>query len=149
MVVQYTNKYVEDINLNKILKDPDIMRSCPLGGTAAAPTVSFKYPATIRSKIVNYRQTHEANLDHRQLVCDCESSQFKDSHHQHVVTGNLDIIENSDLRTLLKKGLNYRDQAAPDKQKALEAVKKALWILTLRKRALKLVDLKLCLVNGE
>ena len=126
MVVQYTNKYVEDINLNKILKDPEIMRCCPLGGTAASPTVSFKYPATIRSKIVNYRQTHEANLDHRQLVCDCVSSQFKDHHHQHVVTGNLDIIQNSDLRILLKKGLNYRDQAAPDKQKALEAVRKAL-----------------------
>jgi hypothetical protein len=102
------------------------MKSCPLGGTAATPTVSFKYPATIRSKIVNYRQTHEANLDHQQLVCDCESSLFKDNHHQHVVTGNLDIIQNSDLRTLLKKGLNYRDQTAPNKQKAQEAVKKAL-----------------------
>ena len=126
IVVQYTNKYIEDINLNRIIKDPDNVKLSPLGGTAATPTVSFKYPNSIRSKIVNYRQTHEANLDHHQLVCDCNNNQFKDEHHQHVVTGNLNIIKNNDLRTLLKKGLNYRDQAAPNKHKTLEAVKKAL-----------------------
>ena len=125
-MVEYTNKYVENINLNKIIKDPEIMKLSPLGGTAATPTVSFKYPAPIRSKIVNYRQTQEDILDHHQLVCDCANNQFKDSHHHHVVTGNLDIVENSDLRTILKKGLNYRDQTAPNKTKARDAVKKAL-----------------------
>ena len=68
IVIDYSNKYVEDINLNKILRDPDLIKLSPFGGTAATPTVSFKYPAPIRSKIVNYRQMQEANLDHQYFV---------------------------------------------------------------------------------
>ena len=60
------------------------------------------------------------------MQCNCATSNFKDSHHNHVVTGDLSIIENADLRGLLQKGLNYRDQAAPNKPKALRAVKEAL-----------------------
>ena len=43
-----------------------------------------------------------------------------------MVTGNLEIIENAELRTLLQKGLNYRDQAPPNKRKAYQAVKSSL-----------------------
>ena len=66
------------------------------------------------------------NLNPTDMMCQCHDSPFKDSHHQHVVTGNLDIIENIELRSLLKKGLNYRDQAPPNKHKALKAVTDAL-----------------------
>ena len=90
------------------------------------PTISYKYLPSIRSKILNYRQTHEANLDATNMSCDCNTSDFKDSHHQHVVTGNLDVVENIELRNLLKKGLNYRDQASPNKHKTLGTVKEAL-----------------------
>ena len=126
MVVNYANKYVEDLGLNRIIRDPEVSKKCPLGGTAGQPTVSFKYSPTIRSKIVNYRQTHEENLNPEDIQCSCGTSDYKDSHHQHVVTGDLSIIEKSELRTLLKKGLNYRDQVPPNKNKALKAVKEGL-----------------------
>ena len=37
-----------------------------------------------------------------------------------MVTGILEIIENAELRTFLQKGLNYRDQAPPNKRKAYQ-----------------------------
>ena len=126
LVVTYENKFVEDLGLNKLLKTPNIMNLCPLSRSAATPTVSYKYPKTIRSSIVNYRQTHEANFDPNSLHCTCDTNPFKDSYHNHVVTGNLEIIENTELRTLLQKGLNYRDQAPPNKRKAYQAVKSSL-----------------------
>ena len=51
---------------------------------------------------------------------------YGDSHHGHVVTGNLDIIGSVELRNLLSKGLNHRDQVKPCKNKAYKEIKKAL-----------------------
>ena len=124
IVLKYVNKYVEDIGLSRILKDHASSQLFPAHGHIATP-VSFKYLPSIRSKVTNYRQTNDENLDPDSLSCDCSSSTFKDQHHNHIVSGNLDIIQNEELRNLLKKGLNYRGQAPPNKQKAFSAVKEA------------------------
>ena len=121
IVVKYVNKYVEDIGLSRILKDHASSQLFPAHGHMATPSASFKYLPSIRSKVTNYRQTNDDLLR-----CHCSSSTFKDQHHHHIVSGNLDIIQNEELRNLLKKGLNYRDQAPPNKQKAFSAVKEAV-----------------------
>ena len=41
--------------------------------------------------------------------CSCETSDFLDRDHGHVVTGDLRIVENKDLRNLIQKGPNYRE----------------------------------------
>ena len=51
---------------------------------------------------------------------------YRDSHHKHVITGNLTFIKDVRLRTLLSKGLNYRDQAPPSVKAAFNAVKTAV-----------------------
>ena len=126
IVVKYVNKYVEDIGLSRILKDNASSQLFPAHGHIATPSVSFKYLPSIRSKVNNYRQTNDENLDPDSLSCDCSSSTFKDQHHNHIVSGNHGIIQNEELRNLLKKGLNYRDQAPPNKQKAFSAAKEAV-----------------------
>ena len=60
------------------------------------------------------------------MSCDCSSSDFRDSHHQHIVTGDLNVIGNIELRNLLKKGLNYQDQVPPNKHTTCRAVTDAL-----------------------
>ena len=45
------------------------------------------------------------------FVCDCASSRFCDSHHGHIVCGDLRIIKNKKLRVLLSKGPSYREPA--------------------------------------
>ena len=44
------------------------------------------------------------------ITCDCKTSTYCDPHHQHVVTGNLGIINNPKLRSLLCKGPKYREK---------------------------------------
>ena len=83
------------------------------------PNVSIKYSKTIRSTITNYKNTILSNIEHEHLTCDCSNSPYKDISHNHIVTGNLNIIDNSELRELLQKGLNYREQNPPNKVKAL------------------------------
>ena len=126
IVVKYVDKYVEDIGLSRILKDHASSQLFQAHGHIATPSVSFKYLPSIRSEVTNYRQTNDENLDPDSLSCDCSSSTFKDQHHSHIVSGNFHVSQNEELRNLLKKGLNYRDQAPPNKQKAFSAVKEAV-----------------------
>ena len=41
--------------------------------------------------------------------CDCSTSKFKDKFHGHIVTGDLNVITNQKLRSLLTKGPSYRE----------------------------------------
>ena len=47
-------------------------------------------------------------------------------HHQHVITGNLDIINNQRLRNLLKKGPNFRERNNINLTKAKRSIKQGL-----------------------
>ena len=71
----------------------------------------------IRSKILNYKQTvNSLNIvgdDSKYTVenlpaCTCIESHICDSHHKHILTGDLRIIKNSKLRKFLSKVPNYR-----------------------------------------
>ena len=78
-----------------------------------APCVLYTRTKCIRSDILNYHQTiNDIKIDewkNKDYSCDCQTSEFCDSHHQHIVTGNLDIIENDFLRELMQKGPTYRE----------------------------------------
>ena len=41
-------------------------------------------------------------------TCECLSSRFKDPHHNHIVTGDLNIISHPSLRSLLSLGANFK-----------------------------------------
>ena len=42
------------------------------------------------------------------LLSGAQNSIFKNDHYGHVITGNLEIIENTMLRNIFKKGPKYR-----------------------------------------
>ena len=52
--------------------------------------------------------------------CNCHSSSF--THHNHIVTGGLKFIENSDLHRLLSKGPNYKEPRSISWNKCLEII---------------------------
>ena len=128
MVIRFGNKYVEQVDLGGILKQKDIKGSFPCKSDYfSIPTISFKYENSIRSKIVNYRQTHLEGLDHRTMTCECSlKPQYVDSYHGHIATGNLNLIENTELRELISKGLNHRDQVTPNKNRAYTDIKNGI-----------------------
>ena len=48
------------------------------------------------------------NFENGDIQCSCQNSSYKNDHHGHVITGDLDIIQNSRLRKIFKKGPKYR-----------------------------------------
>ena len=78
------------------------------------PKIIYKRSPTIARKIFNYKATvnslncHEWTSSNNS--CDCKTSIFCDPHHGHIMTGNLQIIKNSRLRSLLTKGPKYREK---------------------------------------
>ena len=47
--------------------------------------------------------------DDNSNVCNCSKSVFCDPHYGHIVTGNLKVIENEQLRKLMSCGPGYRE----------------------------------------
>ena len=111
-VVQYTNHWIEMINLNGIINSPELIDTIPRGARKKLPTAVMKLKPTIRGRIFNYKDTVSDYTvgQEEDLNCDCDDSPYKDAHHGHVITGNLQIVEDRRLRDLLRKGPNHREK---------------------------------------
>ena len=94
------------------------------------PTVIFTRTPSIGSKIFNYKkvvQDLQANewCDSNH-TCDCSNSPFTDPNHGHVVTGNLNVVNNHKLRGLLSKGPSYREANKIDWGKVFLCIKRGV-----------------------
>ena len=58
--------------------------------------------------------------------CDCSSSHFLDDRLGHILTGDLRIIENRQLRELIQKGPNYRESRPVNWKRCREKIKDGL-----------------------
>jgi len=65
-------------------------------------------------------------------TCDCNQSTFRYDPVGHIVTENLDIVENEELKGILKKGTKYRIPTIIDWDKIREEFLESLNQLTLR-----------------
>ena len=124
LVKKFANKFV---NISKLLQLEDVRNLLPVSDTFRLPNTSYNYSPTIRPKMTNYRDTIFSELNHENMTCDCGNSRFNDNNHEHVVTGNLEIVENVELRQLLSKGLNYRENEPPNKRNAIKAFSKGIY----------------------
>ena len=90
----------------------------------------FTRTKSIRSSILNYRQTIEsivaAEWKNKPYTCDCQNSTHCDQDHSHVVTGDLHIIKNDLLRKLLEKGPTYREKNAINYDKVKQEIKSGI-----------------------
>jgi hypothetical protein len=119
--VLFTDKHVQDLNISRILRDSDLIHALPSDFMyKKPPTLVYKHIAPIRNKIFNYsKEILNFNVDEflqreelNQNTCDCHDSVFKDLNHGHIITGNLNIIQNESLKWLLQQGPNFREQKA-------------------------------------
>ena len=129
MRIYFDNKGIEMVNISRLLHKvndaiPDSFK------IQDPPTVLFLRSPTIGSKIFNYKdvvedlETLEWNDDEHK--CDCSNSEFCDPSHGHIVTGNLNIITNDKLRSLLTKGPTYREANKIDWKKAFHCIKRGV-----------------------
>lgn len=122
LVINYCNKLMDNINFNKIIKQKDVVKLFPQveDSSIKTPTISFKYSNTIKSKITNYRQVVNAGVT--PFHCDCNKYPSCYKVNEHIFTGNLNIVSNKELQSLMKKGLNFREIPPANKQAVYKSV---------------------------
>ena len=136
-VIDFVNKGVEDIHIGSIFRLPDVISMLPnsLQTDDNVPVPTMRLTNTIRSKILNYKETvkslsievdEDVSFIRNQYECSCENSEFCDPHHKHIVTGDLRFIQNAKLRKLFSKGPNYREKPTTNFKKCKEAIQSAL-----------------------
>ena len=111
--IKFRDKGLDYINIASILRSSNIKNKIPLYFTEKdPPIIGYSFNQSIAGILFNYKQTLSEEVidrfEQNNIVCNCVESVFKDSHHGHIITGNLDIVENETLRGILKKGPKYR-----------------------------------------
>ena len=123
--IYFCNKAVELINMPRIF-NLDSVRSVLISSNInfPTPTVIYNLSSPIYHKVFNFRsflseiEIEEVVNDLNSLPCDCQNSPFKDSHHGHIITGDLRIVSNNKLRKILCKGPKFRENTHVDFNKA-------------------------------
>ena len=81
------------------------------------PSVVWRYDNPIRNTIFNYASTISEIRDwssQQDCVCNCNSSLFRNPDHGHIITGNLNIVDNNCLRKILSLGPKFRQPKTVD-----------------------------------
>ena len=112
----FANKAVELINLSILLKDESLQNTLPsLPTKFESPMITYKLRSPISRKIFNFNkfvksiEVDRVLEDDSYIPCCCSDSEFRDNHHNHIITGDLSIVQNDKLRHLLAKGPQYRE----------------------------------------
>ena len=112
---RFAHQIFGDINLNSILNSrkaknllPDQLRR------NTDIRIIFSYGKTIGQKILNYNQIlkNTGQMSYEDICnmqCSCEHSPFKNDRFGHVITGDLNIIRNQDLRDVCAFGTKFRE----------------------------------------
>ena len=111
--VEFANKGLDAVNISNIFHQKSVQKTIPdYFKNKAIPVISYTYTTSIASKIFNHKIVFEAfNLKDRISKlpdCSCASSQYNYSPAGHIITGDLGIVTNEQLRELLAKGPKYR-----------------------------------------
>ena len=74
------------------------------------PKISFKYCPTLGSLSFNYAKFSKSlsTVDVNEYPCDCNNSIFKDNTHNHIITGNLEILADPELIHIFNYGSKFR-----------------------------------------
>ena len=133
--IPFSSKAFDYINLPNILRKQDSVSLLPeVVDADDIPMVVFSLSQPIRSTIFNYSKfvssldLSQANNNIDSVPCPCSAfpGKFVDNHHKHILTGDLSIVINARLRTLLAKGPKYREPVQLDFDVAREDIQDQL-----------------------
>ena len=128
LYIDFSHKILSDVNVNSILRNNAVNGLLP-GNLSDKFTVKlvYKFGKTIGSKILNYNEVLKgagvASYDDiTHMSCDCDSSPFKNSAFGHVITGDLNIIQDIKLRELCSFGTKFRENPLLDVNNIIKSV---------------------------
>ena len=111
--IYFHNKGIEQLHLPSILRDKRLKQNIPeYFNDKEAPQICYKYTKPIAQSIFNYNKA-VSDFDKESfdaMSCECEGSEFVDEHHGHIITGDLTIVEDQGLQSLLLKGPKFREE---------------------------------------
>ena len=113
--VNFSHKILEEINIQSLYNLKEVRQLLPTQLKTRRPFRKvFTYGRTIGSKILNYnkclKEAGELTYDQMMsMTCDCESSDFVNSHHGHIITGDLNIVRDERLRKVCSYGTKFRE----------------------------------------
>ena len=112
--VYFRGKEVEKVKLASIFRKHLDCIPNSIQSRKTPPTLIYERSRKIGCTIFNYKNTVSKVIakdwdEKTSFTCDCLDSTFCDSNHGHVVTGDLRIIKNRKLRSLLCKGPTFRE----------------------------------------
>ena len=108
-------KFIDKLKLKSIVRDTTINNLLPENIKDLAPLkIFYKYNTPLSLNILNYSsflknltiEEIREILDNR---CNCANSQYKYEPLEHIITGDLNIIENAELRSIMSYGCKYRE----------------------------------------
>ena len=112
--IKFQNKGIDAVNISNILNNKHVQSAIPpYFKNKETPLISYTYSTPVASKIFNYKEVLQSlDLDDFKAhppSCTCSSSPYLYSPAGHVVTGDLNIVENEQLKNILAKGPKYRE----------------------------------------
>ena len=111
--IRFRDKGLDHINVSQILRNNKVQDKIPVYFMdKEPPIIGYKFNRSIAGKIFNYKQSLSEEsielFDNDNIPCHCQNSVFKDINHGHIITGDLNLIENGTLRNIFRKGPKYR-----------------------------------------
>ena len=112
--IKFANKGIDALNISNILNQKSVQSNIPpCFQNKESPCISYSYTRSVASKIFNYKRSLQEidfnSLSQNPLPCTCPGSEFLYAPCGHVVTGDLSIVQNDELRDLLHKGPKFRE----------------------------------------
>ena len=109
--IPYANKAMEYFKLNKVFYKYKNEWPLDINNYKTiyhSPLITYTYDKPIRNIICNYKQVID-NYNYNLPVCNCHAYNTTiDQFHGHIVTANMNIMKNAELRNIINKGTNYR-----------------------------------------
>ena len=126
------SKAFDFINIPKILRSKEVRDNLPSNfNISDIPMVVYNLNPSIRSTLLSYKQfVLHLNIDEflkdpnsiKCCCCDKYDNSFINNHYGHIITGNLNIVNNERLRQLISKGLKYGELKQICFEKAREEI---------------------------
>ena len=127
--IPFINKGFDLLNISNIFKDHRVQSKIPqYFDNLEPPMICYKYQKPVRKFIFNYNQVTSDPKVNETIPesCDCATSEFKYNPAGHIITGDLSIIKDKELRKLLCKGPKFRIPSKIDFVKCRDVLKDAL-----------------------
>ena len=129
--LNFNNKGIDAVNLPSILRNKSVIETVPTYfKEKELPIISYTYTKTLASKIFNFSSTlsglnyHQFHSNPSQYKCNTSSHLCQP--YGYVITGDISIIPNSELRDLIAKGPKNREPCRVDGDKNLSLLCEAV-----------------------